>query len=179
MLSAATNLSPEDIDQKIVQAKIDPAQVDRAHILAAIKAVESADGKLLNHVFIDDGPHQGERAIGPYAFLPSTMQELISKSPRLKQKYSKILTLPFGNQEQSQIEAFVSKHPQIHDDLANEYVDQIMKRTSAKTAGQISQAWLYGIKGYNRQVKQKVDMNSPRFTKAQATFDKSKQGGSI
>lgn len=147
---------------------------DRPHILAAIRAVESSGGKDLNHQLITKGPHTGEKAIGPYAFLPSTMKELIAKDSKLKAKYASILNLPFGNGEQSKIEKFCQKNPQIHDDLANHYVDQIMKRTPARSAADISQAWLYGITGFNRQVKNKKDMSSDRYAKASNAFNSAK-----
>jgi hypothetical protein len=164
------------INQQITKAKIDPNVTDRPHILAAIKAVESAGGKLLNHEFMDSGPHAGERAIGPYAFLPSTAFELISKDKGgLKKKYGSILSLSWGNFEQSEVEEFMQNHPRIHEDLANHYIDQILKRTSAKTAGEISQAWLYGIKGFNKQKKAGKPMKSDRFNNAQNAYAQSKQ----
>lgn len=176
MMASPSEVPPEQITQQITQAKIDPNVTDRPHMLAAIKAVESAGGKLLNHEFMEKGPHAGERAIGPYGILPSTMHELISKDKNLKKKYGQILQISFGNFEQSEIEEFAKNHPRIHDDLANHYIDQIMKRTSARTAGEVSQAWLYGIKGFNNQKKAGKNMKSDRFDNAQAAYDQSKGG---
>jgi hypothetical protein len=106
--------------------------------------------------------------------MPSTMKELISKDSTLKSKYGKLLSIEHGDFDQSEIEKFCAKHPQIHDDLANHYIDQIMKRTSAKTVEDIAQAWLYGISGFNKQAKKGIDFHStPRNQKARMAYNTS------
>jgi len=97
------------------------------------------------------------------------MKELISKDNNLKAKYGNILSL-----KQNDIEKYVKSHPKIEDDLANHYVDQIMKHTPARTAADISQAWLYGITGFNRQINAKKNMASPRYSKAQLAYNTAK-----
>lgn len=92
--------------------------------------------------------------------MPSTVKDLVSKDKNLKSKYGAILSLPYGDFEQEEFEEYFKKHPSINDDLANRYIDNISKATGAKTAQEISQAWLYGIKGYNQQ-QQKATTDNP------------------
>lgn len=139
---------------------IDVRKAARKYILNFLKAAESSGGKQLNHDWLQKGPNAGERAIGPYAFMPSTVQDLVSKDKNLKSKYGKVLNLSYGNFEQSEIEDFFKKNPKINDDLANHYIDKIVAGTSARTAEEISQAWLYGVKGYNKQ-QQNASSNNP------------------
>lgn len=184
--SASSNKTVTPVQQKAIDDvdKFDKQNKqkanDRVHILTALKHVESAGGSLQNHIWLEKGVNKGERAIGPYAFLPSTMKDLISKIPSLKSKYSSILDMPSGDYNQEEIEDFMKKNPKIHDDLANAYVDQIVKYTPAKTAGEISRAWLLGPTGYVKYLKAgKGDTVTKRYQDAEDAFNKSKQALSV
>lgn len=185
-LNSVMNKSVTPVQQKAIDDvdKFDKQNQQKAadmpHILTALKHVESAGGSLQNHVWLEKGVNKGERAIGPYAFLPSTIKDLISKTPSLKSKYSDILSMNSGNFNQDEIEEFMANHPSIHDDLAKTYVNQIIKLTPAKTAGEISRAWLLGPTGYVKYLEAgKGKTVTKRYQDAEDAFAKSKQANSL
>lgn len=169
-------VTPDDVaisQQATPPEKTEKKEANRAAVLAALRQVESSGGKDMKHALIKSGAHAGERAIGPYAFLPSTIQELVSKSPKLKSKYGEVLDMDYGDGDQSDIEDFIKQHPGFHTDLANHYVDQIVKYTPARSVGEISDAWLFGINGYNKRAAAGKDISkTKRFGKATAAYDK-------
>jgi len=112
------------------------------------------------HAWMKTGTNEGERAIGPYGFMPSTIKDLVSKDKNLKAKYSAILNIPFGDYKQKELEKFVNTHPKINEDLADFYIDEVIRITGDNSIEGISQAWLYGPYAYKRQ-KKNATANNP------------------
>lgn len=153
-----TDVDDSDVDSKEINQKNIGAL--KQHVKNALKAVEVSGGAdKRSHRWMTSGPNKGERAIGPYGFMPSTIKDLISKNSQLKTKYGKVLNIPFGEFKQDDFEDFVNKNPEIHDDLADHYIDRILQATPARTVADISQAWLYGISGFNKQYKKRSAEN--------------------
>jgi hypothetical protein len=145
---------------------------DRKHLLESIRFVESSGGRALDHAWIDSGPHAGTRAIGSYAFMPKTVHELVSKSPRLKKKHAEVLS----RESQGGIEDYFVEHPEFEHELANNYVDNIFAQTPAKDAGEVGYAWLHGIRGLNDTLKSGKDITADeRHQKITAAYNNSKK----
>jgi hypothetical protein len=149
---------PKGLPPKSVKNVITPANLEvvKKHIRASLKAVESSGGKDNVHRWMEKGPNKGERAIGAYGFMPSTIKDMVSKDKKLKAKYGKILPMSSGNYQQDEIENFVNRNPHFQDDLINAFIDhaiKIMPAGTTITPSLISQAVLYGPYGVIKQLK--------------------------
>lgn len=159
-------------------ARPEPQQAslpDKKHMMEAISFLESSNGKLQNHPWIESGMHAGTRGIGKYAFVPKTVHELVSKSPKLKSKYGDVLNTTFGNKDQSSMEGYFKEHPQFEHDLASHYIDQIHK-AGAKTPGDVAGAWLGGpgVLKTGRLEGKPLEQHE-RYIKGEAAYSNAKQ----
>lgn len=170
--TAADNPAPKMATEAVKGIKTGQAQKpDKKHMMEAVSFLESSNGKLMDHPWIDKGPHAGTRAIGRYALMPNTVHELVSKSPKLKAKYGEVL----NRDSQGGVEDYFTENPQFEHDLASHYIDQIHQQTGSNDPGVVGTAWLHGITGAKKMMDDGTIKNNERYQKTLQAYENAKK----
>jgi hypothetical protein len=145
---------------------------NKDHILNAISTVESSGGKNTEHERLPaDSIHQGERAYGSYGLTPLLMRETIGQHKDLARKYNKLQNLK-GTDFHEQMK----EHPELEKVIASRHYDRLAKKFGHDPA-KIGFAWLNGITGTMKAVKNNTDINNHwHVMKIMDAYKKSKSG---
>ena len=162
-MTAATMMGPSTMadqpkqPQAQVQSVQEPSepkpQYTKDQVLDAIKQVESSGGKNTQHAVITDpnNLNYGTHSSSAYGIMPVTAKEIISKNPKLKEKYGSLIPL-----EGKAFHKAYHEHPELDKILASKYYDRAAKNFGGDPA-KIGLSWLQGITGAKRYIKKGKD----------------------
>ena len=122
-------------------------------MLNTIAAVESQKGKYTNHKQIKNGLSAGSSAYGKYGLTEPTIRDTISMHPELKQKHGKATKLK-GND----LKNYLHDNPGLEDAIAEKHLSRLEHHFGRNPAS-IGHAWISGISGTNKALKQGQDIN--------------------
>lgn len=145
---------------------------NKNHVLNAISMVESSGGKNTEHERLPaDSIHQGERAYGSYGLTPLLIRETIGKHKDLARKYGHLKDLK-GDQFHQQM----GEHPELEKIIASRHYDRLARKFGHDPA-KIGFAWLNGISGAMKAIKNNADINNHwHVQKIMDAYKKSKSG---
>jgi len=128
---------------------------NKNHILNAISMVESSGGKNIEHERLPaNSIHRGERAFGKYGLTPLLIRETIGAHKDLSRKYGHLKQLK-GDQFHEQMD----EHPELEGIIASRHYDRVARKFGHDPA-KVGYAWLNGITGTARAVRDKKDINN-------------------
>lgn len=122
-------------------------------MLRTIASVESSGGKFTNHRMLH-GQQEGEHAYGKYGLTPLVIRETIKMHPELKKKYGKVQAL-----EGHDLTHFMQDNPGLEDKIAEKHLARL-EHHFGKDPAKIGYAWLEGIRGTYKAMKENKDINS-------------------
>lgn len=94
--------------------------------LKPIRKIESSDGKNLKHPVIKAGLHAGDSAIGDYALMPKTIDEIVTRSGSKELSHLKDL-------DATAKKSFLEKNPHVQKTLAKLLATQVIKKAKGDT----------------------------------------------
>lgn len=107
---------------------------ERENILQILKQIESGGGRNFNHPTITHGVNKGMNAIGNWGLTPTTVDDLIKRSP----EYAYLGKMdPLGKKK------YLESNPDIEKALAEQLVDQVAQR-QGNDPRKIAYAWNHG-----------------------------------
>jgi len=128
---------------------------NKNHILNAISMVESSGGKNIEHERLPaNSIHRGERAFGKYGLTPLLIRETIGAHKDLSRKYGHLKQLK-GDQFHEQMD----EHPELEGIIASRHYDRVARKFGHDPA-KVGYAWLNGITGTAKAVRDKKDINN-------------------
>lgn len=133
--------------------------MDREDFLNITKQIESSGGKNLDHPTITDpdSMHFGQHAVGRYAIMPKTVEELGKSSHDASiRALSKM-----SNDDMNQ---YLKENPDLDEHLANTMADKLEKRFPGEPEKQ-TYAWQYGHNLPQDRVTDEVLNNNDRVNK--------------
>jgi hypothetical protein len=141
---------------------MDPAQQHQQHamsysskrMLSTIASVESSGGKFTHHRQLSGPIHDGERAYGKYGLTPAVIRETIRLNPELKQKHGKAALL-----QGDDMHRYMQDNPQLEDKVAARHLARL-EHHFGHNPEKIGYAWLQGITGTHKAVKEGKDISS-------------------
>ncbi len=116
--------------------------------LKAISAVESSGGLDVAH---NPDPKSGTTAGGMFGFMPRTGYDVLKRNPELRAKYPQLQEAALSDDHAAFTEA-LNTDPQLARDLAQDHLKHNKDRL--KTKEELAYAWLNGVRGTKRAVKQ-------------------------
>ena len=144
----AANPSSEVPQQASYQSKYDSGKM-----LRTISQVESSGGKFTNHRMINGHP-DGDQAFGKYGLMPNTIRETIHMNRDLKSKYGKA-----ANLDGADLHHFMQDNPGLEDQIATKHLARL-EHHFGKDPAKLGYAWLNGVAGTYKAVKENKDINS-------------------
>ncbi len=158
---------PPQVQQQVVQT---PVNKRKERILNSIKDVESSGGTRTNHAAPSQPIHSGERAYGSYGLMPLTIRETIKANPAFK-PHAEVMKL-----KGDQLHAYMNKNPDLERQIAEAHYDRLSKQFG-DNPDKIGYAWLNGVKGTWRAIKEKRPLkNHWHVKKILRAYDKHKKG---
>lgn len=124
----------------------------REEFLKAIGQIESSGGKNTNHPTLKTGMHAGSSAIGKYALMPLTVDELVKNDPDLKY----LAAMDEGSKRHT-----LENNQQLQDYLANAYYDKAAKNSNNDQ--EIAYKWLHGYNSHPTEEKLLNDQYTNKF----------------
>ena len=94
----------------------------KEEFLSAIAKIESNNGRNINHPMVNTGINKGTHAIGTYALMPATVDELIKK----RSEYSDLGTMTPDQKQQ-----YLLAHPEAQQALAGQMYEHLSNRYNA------------------------------------------------
>lgn len=162
-------------------------------LLRAIASVESSGGKNLNHKMMNEGPHKGMTAGGPFGMMPNSAAFILNKDPELAKKYPKLMDAArdMKHNHKAFTEMF-NKDPQAAADFAVAFYNRNKGKT--KSDQQLTYSWLNGLKGswnkykeggqaainrhpYVKQVMQEYERANPKKVQQKKPLKKAMTAG--
>lgn len=99
--------------------------VDKDQWLKLIAQLESSNGQNTNHPMVEHGVNKGTHAIGTYALMPATVDELIKRDPA---------QAPLMAMNPDQKQAYLMAHPEVQKQLAGKMYDKLNESTGGDPA---------------------------------------------
>lgn len=121
-------------------------------MLRTIADVESSGGKFTHHKPLVEGINAGESAYGKYALTPNVIRETIKMHPDLRHKYGKGVGL-----KGKDLVHFMQDNPGLEDKVATYHLKRL-EHHFGKNPAKLGYAWLEGIRGTYRAMKQGRDI---------------------
>lgn len=121
-------------------------------MLNTISSVESSGGKFINHRQLNGPIHQGEKAFGKYGLTPAIIRETVRMTPGLKKQYAKLSHLHGDDMNR-----FMQDNPVLEDKVAEQHLKRLEHHFGHDPA-KIGYAWLEGITGTNKAIKEKKNI---------------------
>ena len=141
---------------------------DSKKMLHTIASVETENGKNMQHKPVG-GIHGGESAFGKYGLMPNTIRETIGMNHDLKQKHKQALNLKGDDMRR-----YMEDNPGLEDAVAAKHLARL-EHHFGKDPAKIGYAWLEGIRGTYKAMKEKKDIeNHWHVTKIRAAYGKEK-----
>lgn len=109
--------------------------------LGNISLLESSGGKNIQHGPVKHGPYRGERAIGKWGILPTTIQEILSRQKKLGTLRPEVAPLQSMNRDQMAV--FLHRNPHIELHLARHLARHVLYRHGGNAA-KAAYGWKYG-----------------------------------
>lgn len=123
-------------------------------MLNAISSVESSGGKNTNHAAIPGKMHNGEHAFGSYGLTPVVIRETLKLNPSLKREHARALAL-----QGDDMAHYIQDNPGLEKEIAARHLHRLEHHFGQDPA-KIGMAWLDGITGTSKKLKQGVDPNT-------------------
>jgi len=123
-------------------------------MLNAIKQVESSGGKNTQHEAIPGKMHHGEHAQGEFGLTPVIIRETIKMDPNLKRIHAKA-----ANLHGQDMEHYLQDNPGLEQGIAERHLRRLEHHFGQDPA-KIAYAWLNGISGTNKALKNHEDINN-------------------
>jgi len=140
---SATELKPEsDFDKNALQQ--------------AMARVESNEGRNINHEMLSAGQDAGTRAKGHYGFTNSTIKDVIRSSPNLRASQADVLD--FDDEQMHNL--IYNDQPHLQHHLASQQIDNISRMLHTKRPEHVAHAWLHGVGGTAKALKEGQDINN-------------------
>jgi len=149
-LSAPTQIASPSVPSESQQQM---NRYDSARMLRTIAQVESSGGKFANHRMLG-GMHNGESAYGKYGLTPVVIRETVRMNKDLKGKYGKVQNLEGQN-----LHHYMQDNPGLEDQIASKHLSRL-EHHFGKDPAKLGFAWLEGIRGTYKAVKENKDINS-------------------
>jgi uncharacterized protein (UPF0147 family) len=105
----------------------------REEFLQIIGQIESSGGKNTNHPVLKTGMHKGSSAIGKYALMPLTINELVKNNPQLQY---------LAQMDEARKRATLENNQALQDQLAGMYYDKAAKNSNSDQ--EAAYKWLHG-----------------------------------
>lgn len=121
-------------------------------MLHTIAQVESSNGKQQNHKELG-GMHHGEHAFGKYGMTPHVIRDTIKMHKDLKDKHQKVANLRGEN-----FHRYMKDNPELEDKVAERHLKRLEHHFGGDPV-KLSHAWLNGISGTNKAIKEKKDLS--------------------
>lgn len=123
-------------------------------MLDTIASVESSGGKFTHHRQLSGPIHNGERAYGKYGLTPAVIRETIRLNPELKAKHGKAALL-----QGDDMHRYMQDNPQLEEKIASRHLARL-EHHFGHNPEKIGYAWLQGITGTHKAVKEGKDISS-------------------
>lgn len=105
----------------------------KEQILREIAEIESAGGKNVNHPLMKTGMHKGMSAIGKYALMPKTIDDLVKNDPELQY---------LSRMDQLAKRKALMSNPELENILASKYYEKAAR--GSQTPQEIAYKWYHG-----------------------------------
>lgn len=96
---------------------------DKEKFKRITKMIESSGGRNINHVPVDNETHKGDSAIGDYALMPETINELVKSRPVDIDKEEQRRLLQMSGPEKK--EYLVKQKPEYQEKLVDAMIDKL------------------------------------------------------
>lgn len=132
---------PESDDTMLASrspASNEPKKFKVSDFLKTISGVESNFGKNTNHPVMKTGMHKGQSAIGKYALMPNTVDDIVKNIPaQQSEQYKQLLSMsPLAKKQ------YLEQNEPVQDELAKQLANRLVTRFKNPTKA--AYAWNQG-----------------------------------
>lgn len=128
-------------------------------MLENIKMLESSGGKNVNHKTLRRGLHAGDSAVGSYALMPKTTDEIINRA--YQQGDADIDIQRLKELDKKARRQYILNNPSVEEKLAKRLAEHVLEKNEDNDEA-AAHAWLYG---HNKKYEPEELENSERVAK--------------
>jgi hypothetical protein len=152
--STASAMQPPAAQVQQQEVKAPHVEYNSGRMLNTIESVESNHGKYTEHEGVGGTMHHGEHAFGRFGLMPQTIRETIQMHSDLRGKHAKALNLKGDDMRR-----YMEDNPGLENAVAQKHL-QRLEHHFGKDPAKIGYAWLQGVRGTYKALKNKADINS-------------------
>lgn len=130
--------------------------------LKTIGQIESSSGKNTNHPIIETGIQKGDRAIGTYALMPNTVDEIITRAKNENKSSEEMDNIL--NMSPEEKKAYIEANPEIEKALATNLAGYVLNKQGGDTE-KAAYSWLHGHNLSPDRIENKDYSNDPYVQK--------------
>lgn len=146
-----------------------PSKEQIDNFLAKIMQVESSGGHDIDHPEIKTGIHKGDSAIGRFALMPNTIDEMVRRAGKSDKSLKALLKMSPEEKEE-----FINSNPEIEMKLGRQLATHVLKKQGGDEA-KAAYAWLYGHNLSPDKIEKKNYLEEDYVKKFQAVTPKLKE----